>query len=134
MAGHLPDLAAGRDSPVELSGPVAFRHTPNEIAQVEPAPHAPHGRHDQGALVHSDVHRVTHVDVRILEQCLADAQPLAVAPLLDPGDHAASFGYPKYSPREAGSQLRDPYGPIPERHRTLAGVAGTHCLREGGFR
>jgi hypothetical protein len=92
---HLPDLSADRGPPVELFRLVVLWDAPDELTQVTAASHSAHRGHDEGAIAHRDIHRIPDVDFDIREQFLAQANSLAVAPLLDFRDHRfTSYGYP----------------------------------------
>jgi hypothetical protein len=59
------------------------------------ASHSAQRGHDEGAIAHRHVHRIPDVDFDMREQLLAQANTLAVAPLLDFRDHRfTSCGYP----------------------------------------
>ena len=72
-------------------------------AELKPRISAPDTPQKRGTVVvgtvHGDIHDIAHVAVRFREHVLAQTKPLAVAPLLDSGDHRADLlwlpeGYP----------------------------------------
>src|SRR3954466_16424211 len=85
----LPDLPTDRRSPVELLRLVVLWDPRYELLEVESAPHSPHRRNNEQAVLCRDVDLVPNVNMNAGEQFLAEAKTLAVAPLLDLGEHFA---------------------------------------------
>ena len=81
---HLPHLTADWTAPATFLSLVALRNTANEITQIVPAPHTPHGSHNEGALVHGHIHGIADINSNIGEQGLAQPKSLAVPPFLVP--------------------------------------------------
>ncbi len=90
ICSHLPVFLANRINPVDFAGFVIFRNTCNEILKTVLATYL-FGRGDNHNTVsNTNIHFVTNSKLRIREQALCKAKPLAIAPFLNFGMHLAT--------------------------------------------
>lgn len=86
VLNHLPHLSADGVAPIEFLRLMVFWYALDKLAKVKPAPNAADRGDNETPIPHGNVHFVPDGDVRVREQFLAQAKPLAIAPFLNPRD------------------------------------------------